>query len=486
VITRTSLACAVCLLFVGRLAAVETLVKDVAEFDVAMKAAKPGDEIVLADGEWRDAKLVVRGEGEVISPILVRPQTPGRVVFTGASSLRIGGKHVNVRDLLWKECEAESEVIAFRIDSKSLAQRCRLESCAIIGDRPTKGDRKWVSIYGSHNGVLKCRFEGKQSAGTLLVVWLGQGLPKNEHSIGKNFFGARQRLGKNGGEIIRIGDSKTSLQQSGTYVFQNHFYRCDGEAEIISNKSCENAFFGNLFVGCGGALTLRHGNGCNVDGNAFFGDGRKGTGGVRIIGERHNVRGNLFHALEGDGGRAAVSLMNGIPDSPADGYFQIKKAWIAQNTFIDCRESLIVGLSDEDRKKQTLEPLDCVFFDNLALTSGPAVFTIRKAMGDAGHGDNFFHGGELGIDGLPRPSCWRRLPARPAFDLAKLEYPAVGDEGNTLDSSLTFGIFRTAVVKTQSLETFVTQLKETGPAWMRPGDDYLPAVLKASAGATAK
>jgi poly(beta-D-mannuronate) lyase len=473
--------------FAGPLTAKETLVKDVAEFDAAMKTARPGDEIVLADGEWRDAKLVVRGEGirgirdlgeanerrfELVDePITVRAQTPGKVVFVGAGTLRIGGKHLVVRDLLWKECEAESDVIAFRIDSKTLASHCRLENCAILGDRPTKGDRKWVSIYGRENFVIQCRFEGKQSAGTLLVVWLGDPQEVSRHSIWRNFFGPRQKLGKNGGEIIRIGDSKTSMQTSNAMVSANYFYHCDGEAEIISNKSCKNFYIDNVFVGCSGALTLRHGESCIVESNAFFGDGRQGSGGVRIIGEGHQILGNFFHGLEGAGTRAALSLMNGIPDSPLNGYFQVKHVEITGNTFIDCKETFAVGLRDKDQKNQTLPPVDYTFRLNVVLTQGQLIFNLHGLEDRPVGKFNFHHGGELGFDQTPEWMPWKRLDTRPAFDLAKHQYPAatVLEENDE----------RVSKIENRVWDNKMPLLGETGPTWMRPGDEYLPAVLRA-------
>ena len=44
-------------------------------------------------------------------------------------------------------------------------------------------------------------------------------------------------------------------------VAENLFENCDGEIELISNKSCDNVYLRNTIVGCAGALTLRHGNG---------------------------------------------------------------------------------------------------------------------------------------------------------------------------------------------------------------------------------
>ncbi len=46
----------------------------------------------------------------------------------------------------------------------------------------------------------------------------------------------------------------------------NWFEGCDGETEIISNKSGGNTYRGNVFFRSAGALTLRHGNGNRVIG----------------------------------------------------------------------------------------------------------------------------------------------------------------------------------------------------------------------------
>lgn len=434
----------------------DTLVKNVAEFDAAVKDADSGDEIVLANGEWRDAELVFRASDRQKRPITMRAETPGRVVLTGKSRLRIGGRCLIVRDLLWKDSTAESEIVAFRIDSKTLAADCALLECAIIGDAPDK-ERKWVSIYGSNNGVSNCRFEGKQSPGTLLVVWLSD-QSHGRAMIVDTFFGPRTRLGKNGGEIIRIGDSKTSHVRSEVEVSGNYFYRCDGEAEIISNKSCENSYSLNTFVGCSGALTFRHGNQCEAVDNAFFGDGRKGTGGVRVIGENHRVASNLFHELTGDDTRAAVSLMNGIPDSPLNGYFQVKKAKVEGNTFIRCKESIVVGLSDEDQKNQTLPPVDCSITENAVLSPGRPVFVIHQEPQGTRHERNVYVGETLG---MATGTGWRQYPSAPQFDLAS---------GTTLRSK--DGEFDVDKFELQTKPSYV------GPAWMCPGDEYLPEVLK--------
>ena len=48
------------------------LVHDVAEFTTAASALQPGDEIVLADGTWTDARLLLKGQGTAAAPIVLR------------------------------------------------------------------------------------------------------------------------------------------------------------------------------------------------------------------------------------------------------------------------------------------------------------------------------------------------------------------------------------------------------------------------------
>ena len=65
-----------------------------------------------------------------------------------------------------------------------------------------------------------------------------------------------------------------------------------------------------------------------------------GTGGVRIIGQGHSVTNNYFEGLRGDAERAAICLMNGVPNGSLNSYAPVRQALIAQNTFIDCKVSI--------------------------------------------------------------------------------------------------------------------------------------------------
>lgn len=354
-------------------------VADAAGFAAAAKTVAPGDTLILKDGTWVDARLKLTAKGTKENPVTVRAETTGKVVFTGDSRICIAGEHIVV-DGLWFQNPTGEEAIEMRLDSDELASHCRITHCAVTNDLPpgdlTKSAR-FVSLYGTQNRVDHCYIAGKTSAGTTLVAWLAEGI-EARHQIDHNHFGPRQRLGKNGGETIRLGDSKTSLLTAACIVEHNLFEKCDGEAECISNKSCGNVYRHNTFKGVSGTLTLRHGNGCRVENNVFIGDKAKGAGGVRVIGEDHVVTGNIFQDLTGDDERSAMCLMLGIPNSVPHGYFQVKRAKVTGNTFINCEHNILIGMSGD--KKAKLPPVETEISGNTIHTNKGEAFEIKCAV----------------------------------------------------------------------------------------------------------
>jgi poly(beta-D-mannuronate) lyase len=359
--------------FSSSIPAAEFLVGTPDELATTQKHIQPGDILVLKNGLWPDADLLFEARGTSQAPIILKAQTPGQVVISGKSRLRIAGEHLIVDGLYFFEAWHDDDLVSFRKDSKSLARNCRLTECAILNcNRPTEHrETRWISLYGTKNRVDHCRIEGKTTPGPTLVVWLNN--QPNEHQIDHNDFGPRPFLGKNGGETIRIGDSQTSLQNSRTTVEANCFTQCDGEAEIISNKSCENLYRGNVFRRCSGALTLRHGNRCRVERNFFLGEKARGTGGVRLTGEDHQIINNYFGDLVGDDMRAPLSIMNGQPHAPLNGYAPVKNALIAFNTFVNCKLPLVVGLKFSSSNKE-IPPQDCTIANNLFIGQGDLIF----------------------------------------------------------------------------------------------------------------
>ncbi|AWH54357.1 poly(beta-D-mannuronate) lyase [Stenotrophomonas sp. ESTM1D_MKCIP4_1] len=315
------------------------LVHDAAEFATAAAALQPGDEIVLADGTWTDTRLLLKGQGTAAAPITLRAQTPGKVILSGRSDLRLAGSHLQVSNLVFRDGYTPGDaVVAFRESSKAVASHSRVTGL-VIDDytNPDAGDQDyWVSLYGSHNRLDHSQLRGKTNAGPTVVVVRDatQGLD-NQHRIDHNWFGPRPLLGVNGGETIRVGTSDTSLSDSNSTVENNWFEGCDGETEIVSNKSGGNTYRGNVFYRSAGALTLRHGNGNRVIDNVFLGDDKAGTGGVRIINADQTVSNNYFERLAGSSNRSALAIMDAQANPPLSGYAPVVNATVSRNTFVD-------------------------------------------------------------------------------------------------------------------------------------------------------
>ena len=179
-----------------------------------------------------------------------------------------------------------------------------------------------------------CRFVGQNHSGCTVTVWL-DGKPTH-HRIDHNHLADRPADPDdgNGFETMRLGTSKQGDTKAFVTVENNLFERCDGEIEIISNKSCDNVFRGNTFRACAGTLTLRHGHRATIANNVFLGEGKKGSGGVRIIGEGHQITGNYIADVD-DRASGAFSIAAGIPNTAANGYQQVKDVLIAHNTVLE-------------------------------------------------------------------------------------------------------------------------------------------------------
>ena len=337
--------------------------------DINGKKWKAGDTIIMKKGNWIDQSIVFKGIGTELNPVVLIAQTPGEVILSGSSSLSFSGSFLEISGLFFKNGTlSRKDIISFRTSHTSSAENCKLANTAIISNNPSVKtvENKWVSMYGANNTVSNCTFVNKTNLGSLLVVWLDKDVIPN-HIIENNYFGYRNpnkdNSGKelNGQEIIRIGDSHTSMQTAGVTVKGNFFEDCNGETEIISNKSCGNTYSNNIFVACKGTLTLRHGNNCTVDGNYFIGNNVPGTGGVRIIGENHKVYNNYFENLTGTDFRAAICIVRGKENSLDYEYFQVKNALVAFNTMVDCVQSFSINYNNSSC---TMPPVGTVIAHN--------------------------------------------------------------------------------------------------------------------------
>lgn len=342
-----------CLTMTGQAAATDYLVRSQSAYKDAVSRIKPGDRILLADGEWKDFEIVLEAVGTADKPITLMAQTPGKVSITGVSNLSIGGEHLVIRGLTFKNGHSPTgEVVSLRSDSETLATNVQFVENVIEGfNKPNRADQdSWVVVHGQNNLIAQNAFLGKTNKGPTLIVRLDSpGSQNNNHVIEKNFFGGRPPLGGNGGETMRIGVSQTSRVNSGTVVRENYFERCDGEVEIISIKSEGNLVTENVFYESRGSVVFRHGGKNEVSRNVFFGNGVSDTGGIRVINDNQTVKGNYLEGLRGRKFLGALVIMNGVPNSPENRYHQVENAQIRNNSFVDIAHMGFGVGSDEER-----------------------------------------------------------------------------------------------------------------------------------------
>ncbi len=466
-----SLQCVLLSLVTNAVFAKEVLVSQDTDLKRVLADVEPGDTIVLCNGIWKDPELRFDSlSGTQEHPIHIRGQSPGKVVMTGEIEFRLSGTHVVVSGLNLKDPTGSSDVFELRSHSQRHAHHCRVTDCSFeqTQDSGSTKESRWLNVYGTNNRIDHCYFAGKRNGGTTLVVWVAD--KAGSHRIDHNHFGPRPKLGKNGGETIRIGTSGVSERVNRTVVEENYFDRCSGEAEIISNKSCENTFRHNLFEECSGALTLRHGHRCLVDGNVFLGHQASGTGGVRIIGRDHRVTNNYFEGLRGDAERAALCFMNGIQDGPLNGYAPVLNAQVAHNTFIDCKVSIEFGVSPS--KKVSVAPTSCRVTHNAFLPGKWELFRVQTEPSDFLWMANRLQAGQKrgadlveiqqvdiklrrATDGLLRPSLTTGLKTKEPSDVT------VDIDGAARESNIAGCDDPSTEIKVRDLA------KTTGPQWRK-------------------
>ncbi len=431
--------------FSGSCLGADFIVANADDIDTAMETAQPGDTLIMNDGIWTDAEIDFVGNGAAGNPITLRPQTPGGVLLTGVSQMRISGSYLVVSGVHFKDgtIENSDHVVQFR-GPLGEATNCRFTNSVIESySGPDLNDKyHYVSLYGQYNRVDHCRFLDQQNIGPQIVAWLDESAAPISafHQIDSNHFGDRPRGWANGFETIRLGDSDTSGVDAHIVVENNLFERSDGEIEIISSKSNFNIFRYNTFRQCMGTLTLRHGNNNTVEGNFFLGQDAVDSGGIRVVGQNHIIINNYIANVD-DEADGAISIAAGVPNTPLNGYLQVRDTVIAHNTIVDVAGAGITfdwGIGSSNR---SLLPADLTIQGNLISSSGTSLFEGAEGTGHVFE-NNIAFGAALGI--TARPGILEVDPLMMGTPVADVFSPATGSpaiDGATSSALFTDDMF---------------------------------------------
>jgi len=357
-------------------------------FAKVIREARAGDTIVIANGRYNGWSADLDRRGTSKRPVTIRPESAGGVVFTGRSHFSISGSYVTVDGLRFEQCDFEQNLLDFK-----RSDHCRIVNCVFEN---SGGERAAIGISpGSRkNRITDCRFTN--IAARCVNLQMNDDIYEHGAPIGNvihnNHFQDIPQKGANGREAIKIGTNQPTYGHVvvGTIVEENVFDRCDGEAEIISNKCAGNIYRRNVFNQCDGELVMRGGANCLIEGNRFF----EGSGGIRLCGTGHVVKDNVIVNSRGTG----IRLYFGMTKKQGGHYQAAGQCLIANNTIVNAkRAGILVGDrrgTDEGQGIQNVAPEGNRFLNNIVTGSTGDLFLVDHAPGNLVAGNLFFLRGD--------------------------------------------------------------------------------------------
>lgn len=387
--------------------ATEYTVKSIDEFNDLVLVA--GDVVTWTDGTYLDeGKIVFTADGTSSSPIILKAETPGGVIFTNEVKMEISGDYVVVDGFYWNGGAGTNNHIVFR-KGEVYANNSMLINCAFNNLTPDGTEKhRWVVLYGTNNVVQGCSFLNKNSPGALILVELeynDYGSPVG-HQIRNNYFynyvkRDPEETHSGDSETIRVGTSEYQDKDASVTVEGNYFYKADGENEIITNKSANNSYLNNTFRSCRGSLVMRHGASATVTGNYFLGENVEGTGGIRVTDSYHVITNNYFQDLisTGDKWNNGITLVGGSDASggTGNGYQKVDDVVIAFNTLYNVESPIFYN--DRSSYDPTGVLAHNVVYTTLSDVVGGDISGTGQGMTYEG---NIFGGSTIGVidDGI--------------------------------------------------------------------------------------
>jgi parallel beta-helix repeat protein len=359
------------------------------EFKTVTGKAAAGDVIVIANGAYTGWAVTVSTVANAARPLIIRAETRGKVIFTGDVDqpiFQISGSYTVLQGLTFTGCNVlkTSGKSGVLVELKN-SMDCRLTQCVFTQNAAKAQFMPLVIVSGKgqRNRVDSCSFISNVDNQELQVKITKESCPVNT-LIENNVFENKAKVSWkvfNGGECVQIGQDPVLLGTSvaKSMVRHNRFIRCNGEAEVISNKSSGNSYINNYFENCEGELVMRGGHDCVIDSNTISG----GTGGIRINGTGHTVTHNSISNV-----KTGIRLMYGMGKGKSEiGFYIAASNCVIKNNHI---EKAAIGILVGDSKNadwtgkfdttrypsrviQDVAPFDNTIADNIFTDCGQTV-----------------------------------------------------------------------------------------------------------------
>jgi hypothetical protein len=301
-------------------------VNSISSLQSAINGAVAGDIIIMQSGTYTTSSAItVNRVGTASNPITISAGTIGGVTIQGTHGFVFSSPAAYI------EIEGFRFLHANSINIPVGTHHIRLTRNFIDLNIASGADVSYINISGDDVEIDRNEFANKNTLGNMLDITGTGGQVARRLWVHHNYFHDFVSAGGNGAETIRWGLSGLSLSTGNGICEYNLFVRCNGENEMISNKSSGNIFRFNTVID-GNEMSQRHGDNCQWYGNYML-----NSEGIRIYGDNHLIHSNY---LEGntkgiDIGNGDGDVHNGAPltahDRP-DGCIIVFNTLINNNT----------------------------------------------------------------------------------------------------------------------------------------------------------
>jgi poly(beta-D-mannuronate) lyase len=391
---KRTLILSCCLLFTLTGMAKTYKVANADEFRKAAVAATAGDEIIIANGNYSGWAQTVPTNGTAAKPVLIHAETPGKVVFSGEVSkpvFLLTGSYTEISGLTFTACNVQKVKGEMGVLIELNASKyCRINQCVFTKNVAKSQFMPIVVISGNgdHNRVDHSTFISNVDNQEVQIKITADAVPQYT-MVDHNLFRDKDKVSWanfNGGECVQVGQDPINLgtQIAHSIVRNNIFIKCNGEPEVISNKSSGNSYISNSFEDCTGELVMRGGHDCLIDSNSIKG----ATCGIRVNGTHHTITHNEIRNV-----KTGIRLMYGMSKGKTEiGFYVAASDCIIKNNHISNVDTgILIGDSKNadwagkfdvkkypSRTMQDVAPFNNTIQDN----------TITNAKTDVVHNEN--------------------------------------------------------------------------------------------------
>ncbi len=361
----------------------------------AMETAVPGDVIVFKNGVYEnfnttyDANGILRSViteiktiGSETAPVIIRAETPGKVIFKGFSQFMLKGEYTIFKDFVFEDVKLNEGVASNRdILTLSGAKYCRVTGCAFIncGRTDSPMSRIIVALGGTKYSRIDHNLIDNPLSMSIVIDTQKEFCNVVDYNHIKNVkkvVDVHNTENNNGMEPIQIGAHSTEGISLNTFIEHNLFEDIVGDqAEIISNKGPGNIYRNNTFINCDSGITNRGYDGCIYEGNFVVNQ----TKGLRIYGKNHRITNNYFYgvdrvAIELGAGSFAYSVPNNCIISNNTVLYPGISAFTVANDY-----SFSLGRLTGD-PLGTLYPIDGKITNNVFVTAGESPAVVDNTL----------------------------------------------------------------------------------------------------------